>query len=121
MLRLAVLALALAGLAAGALLVPFRGRTVADRWHAAPDAVAFAGSAWRELRGQPEPKARPERKAQRQAARAERAEGGRTRPAPPSRPPAAERTAPQKVPAEHHTDADRAALDRLLSERARRP
>jgi hypothetical protein len=116
MLRLVVVALALAGLAAGALLVPFRGRTVAERWRAAPDAGAFVTSAWRELGGEPEPK--PAKK-QRQAARAERPDDGRTRPAPPSRPTIAERSAPRQVPAEHHTDADRAALDRLLSERAR--
>jgi hypothetical protein len=104
MLRLAAFALALGGLAAAALLLPLDGRTVADRWRAAPDARAFASAAWDELRGEPP--------APRRAA-APRPRPGERAAAPARRP------APGPEPREGHTAADRAALDRLLGERAR--
>jgi hypothetical protein len=105
MLRLAALALVLGGLAAAALLLPLDGRTVADRWRAAPDARAFAVAAWDELRGAPAP---PPRRAAAARPRApERAA------APPRR------AAPAATPTEGHTTDDRAALDRLVGERAR--
>ena len=91
------LALKLA-LAAGALwalwtFVPVRGRTLADRWRAAPTAAAFLERGWDEataaLAGRPA--SRPQ---------------ARQKPAPPA-----------QRPTEGHTDADRRAVERLLSER----
>jgi hypothetical protein len=90
------LALKLA-LAAGALwavwtFVPVRGRTLADRWRAAPDAAIFVERGWDE---------------------ASHAFAGK--PAP--RPQARQKPAPAQRPTEGHTEADRKAVDRLLSER----
>ena len=92
MIRLA-LKLALAGAAAWAVwaFVPLHGRTLAERWRAAPDAEAFAERGWAELTG-----------------------GGRAAPA---RPQARQKPAPGQRPTEGHSDADRKAVDRLLSER----
>jgi hypothetical protein len=104
MLRLLALAILLGGVAVVALLVPIRGRTVADRWQAAPDASAFLSSAWSELRGE-EPRRRS---------------ADRERAAP--RPPRAEprKRAPEPArPSEQHSEADRRELDRLLSRHAR--
>lgn len=93
MLRLAALLVVLGGLAAAVLLVPLRGRTVAQRWHSAPGAAAFLASGWDEIRGRPERGAR------------------RTKPRDPR--------GPAAPPVERHTDSDRRALERLLSERSR--
>jgi hypothetical protein len=75
-LRLSAILLALVALAAAASLVPLHGRTLAERWRAAPDAGAFASSTWEDLTGGP-------------------------------------------PPADEYTAAERAALERLLSERSR--
>ncbi len=90
MIRLA-LKLALAGAAAWAVwsFVPLHGRTLAERWRAAPDAAAFAERGWAELTG------------------------GRAAPA---RPQARQKPGPGQRPTEGHTDADRRAVDRILSE-----
>jgi hypothetical protein len=91
MIRLA-LKLALAGVALWAVwsFVPLRGRTLADRWRAAPDAVAFAERGWTELaglaKGAPKPQAR-------------------------------QKPTPAQRPTEGHTEADRRAVDRILSDR----
>jgi hypothetical protein len=87
------------GLAAAAALVPWRGRTVVDRWKAAASAADFARSGWQEV-AQAAGLEDPPRRAT--GARAAKAEHPR-----PAR------------PVERHTAADRAALDRLVSERAR--
>ncbi|HVI75869.1 MAG TPA: hypothetical protein VM683_12870 [Anaeromyxobacteraceae bacterium] len=94
-----------AALAAAAAFVPLRGRTVLDRWRAAPDATTFATRSWSEAKAAlglapepPRPGSRPKARPLRSAARG-------ARPAPPT---------------EQHTDADRAALERVLAERAQR-
>ncbi len=92
MLRLALkLALAAGALWAVWQFVPVHGRTLADRWRAAPSAATFADRSWDE---------------------ASRAFAGR--PAP--RPQARQKPAPGQRPTEGHTDADRQAVDRILSE-----
>lgn len=90
------LALKLA-LAAGAIwavwtFVPVRGRTLAERWRAAPDAAAFLERGWDE---------------------AAHAFAGK----PATRPQARQKPAQPQRPTEGHTDADRRAVDRILSER----
>jgi hypothetical protein len=92
MLRLA-LKLALAAGALWALwnFVPVHGRTLADRWQAAPTAAAFAERSWDE---------------------AARAFGGK----PATKPQARQKPTPAQRPAEAHTEADRQAVDRILSE-----
>ena len=91
MIRLALkLAFAAAALWAVWSFVPLRGRTLGDRWHAAPDASAFAERGWAELTG-----------------------GSRTAPKPQAR----QKPAPTQRPSEGHTEADRKAVDRILSER----
>jgi hypothetical protein len=120
MLRLAALALVTGGLAAAVFLVPVHGRTVADRWEAAPGAGAFFGSAWRELRGVPaEPRERRHPQRPREPARVAAKTPARPAPTPAPAAPAETPAGRRTVPAEHHTSSDRAALDRLLTERAR--
>jgi hypothetical protein len=90
--------LVLGALAGAIALVPIQGRTVLDRWHAARSPSDFASRSWREIAlatGLEEPPRRSATQARGPAAK------------------------PQK-PVEHHTDADRAALDRLVGERAGR-
>jgi hypothetical protein len=88
------LALASAAVWAVCTFVPLRGRTLADRWRAAPDAAAFLERGLAELTGRaPARPARPQARAQR---------------------PARER-APER-PTEGHTEADRRAIDRLVAE-----
>ncbi len=89
MIRLALkLALAAAALWAVWTFVPVRGRTLAQRWAAAPSLPAFVERSWDEVRGAP---ARPQARS--------------------PRPDARER------PTEGHTEADRREVDRLLSDR----
>jgi hypothetical protein len=90
--------LTLAGAAAAAIWtwVPISGRTLAERWHASRSAGAFVRNGWRELAGAtPSPRTRS---------------GARSQ----ARDPKA--AAPER-PVERHTDADRRALDRIVSER----
>lgn len=94
MLRVA-LKLALASAAVWALwtYVPIRGRTLAERWTAAPTASAFLERGLAELTGgkaAPRP-ARPQARAQRRDAR--------------------------ERPTEGHTEADRRAIDRIVARR----
>lgn len=97
MLRLlAKLVLATAVIAALWLWVPVRGRTLADRWDRAGSLTAFLERGWKELAGEPG-KATPER---RSTARSQARGPGASRPR----------------PTEGHTDADRRALDRVLSD-----
>jgi hypothetical protein len=88
MVRLALkLALAAAVVWAVWTFVPLRGRTLAQRWDAAPSAPAFLQGAWAEARaavaGAPARAPRPDR----------------------------------LRPTEGHTEADRREIDRLVSER----
>jgi hypothetical protein len=93
MFRLALkLALAAAALWALWTFVPVRGRTLAERWRAAPTASAFVERGWDE---------------------ASRAFGGK----PTARPQARQKPAPAQRPTEGHSDSDRKAVDRILSER----
>ena len=104
----------LGALTAGVFVTPIQGRTIADRWSAAPTPSAFATGVWDEgrrvvIEG-------------RRAATADRRELV-SAPSPltaPSRRGAAPRAtgSPKPMPTEHHTPEDRAALDRLLSERS---
>lgn len=113
MTRLLVWASVLGSLLLVATFVPLGGRTVAERWKGAPSALAFAEQSGREIAdvvsrlwgGKPEPH----------------------RPAPRSTPPgkptprvaAKSGTGAGKeaaAPQEHHTEADRNALDRIVAE-----
>jgi hypothetical protein len=88
MIRLALkLSLAAAALWALWSFVPVRGRTLAERWEAAPDASAFLERAWAEARGA----------------------AGK-----PQKPQARQKPASGQRPTEGHTEADRRALDRIL-------
>jgi hypothetical protein len=73
--------------------VPVGGRTVLQRWRASSGPVDFAARAFAEIR-QGGRRARP-------------------RPATPARP------GQPPPPAEHHTEADRKALDAIVAEHAR--
>lgn len=99
MIRLALkLALAAAALWALWTFVPVHGRTLADRWRAAGrNPVAFYERARDEIagRGRGHPPARPQARSPRSGD-------------------------PRERPAEGHTDSDRAAVDRLLSDRLSR-
>jgi hypothetical protein len=101
MLRLVVkIALAAAAVWAVWTFVPIAGRTLAARWHSAPDAGAFAsdllGEAKRALAsiGQETTKGRPPRREARTGDRAAR----------------------DPRPTERHTDSDRRAVDRIVAE-----
>lgn len=93
---LAKLALAAAVLVALWLWVPLRGRTLAQRYDRAGSFPAFVERGWQELTGKPA-KPAPERPSARAHAR-ETTGASRAR------------------PTEGHTDADRRALDRVLTE-----
>jgi hypothetical protein len=90
--------------------VPVGGRTLVERWNAAPSAGRFAEKGWNEVVSTwdslwgTKPASRPG-----------------SRPAP-AKAPARTAKAPEKAapaPVEHHTDADRTAVDRLVAEHAR--
>jgi hypothetical protein len=94
------------GLALAVAFVPLRGRTVLERWNAAPSAAAFAERSWREAKvalGLEKEPPRPARASSQQPPRG-------ARPAPPR----------AREPVEHHSAEDRAAVDRIVAESARR-
>jgi hypothetical protein len=97
MAKLMGLLLAVGALAAAAALVPMNGRTVLARWKASAGPADFASRSWREVALAAGLSEAP---AHRPAARA-------ARPAP-----------KRSQPAESHSEADRAALERIVSERA---
>lgn len=107
MLKLLKWAVVAAALAAVVAFVPLGGRTVLARWRASSGAADFAARTFAELqqggrrllRGSPEPARDPQARAPRSAA--------------PARPGQA------TPPAEHHTEADRKALDAIVAEHAR--
>jgi hypothetical protein len=93
MIRLALkLALAAGALWAVWAFVPIRGRTLADRWRVAPTASAFAERGWDE---------------------ASHAISGKAGPKPQAR----QKPTPAQRPTEAHTESDRRAVDRILSDR----
>jgi len=92
--------LVVGALAGAATLVPIDGRTVRDRWRASRGPSDFTARCWREIAVATGLQEAPRHPGAQQA-----------------RAPAGQK--PQK-PVEHHTDADRAALDRLVGERAAR-
>lgn len=94
--RLIGLLLFVGALAAAAALVPVGGRTVHDRWKASRGPSDFVSRSWREVV----------------------AASGISEP--PARKPAARTAREAARPAERHTDADRAELERIVSERAGR-
>jgi hypothetical protein len=103
-----------------AAFVPVGGKTLAERWRAAPGPGAFLERGWREAsagwnrlwdgardgRGAPiRASAKGSSNGLPAAGRAPAARGGPSAPVP--------------GPRENHTEADRAALERLVAERAR--
>jgi hypothetical protein len=99
-LLLALAVVASVGLAAT--LVPIRGATVLERWAVAPSTRAFLERSWSEVKvAAGLEKARPARAS--------------TRPARPS-----QRSGRPAAPTEQHSAADRAELDRIVAEHARR-
>jgi hypothetical protein len=95
--------------------VPFDGKTLVERWNSAPSAAQFADRGWNGLTSGwdrlwgAKPAARPA------------AKGSPARNASASHPPRPAGSQPEKGspgPAEHHTDADRNALDAIVAEHA---
>jgi hypothetical protein len=103
MLKLVAVFGVLGALTAGVFLTPIGGRTVADRWTDAREPGAFVKNAWGEGR----------------AAFTADERGPASPPSSLPGPARRSRPAPGPAPVEHHTAEDRAALDRLLSERSR--
>ncbi|BDG02010.1 hypothetical protein [Anaeromyxobacter oryzae] len=107
MLRLVLkLLLAAAALWAIFAFVPFGGRTLADRWRASRSPSEFVERTWAEMKGVPE---KPAAKARPPARSQARAQG----------PAARDRTGDR--PSEGHTDADRRAVDRIVTEHLSEP
>jgi len=96
MAKLVGLLLVLGALVGAAALVPLHGRTVLARWESSRGAADFARRSWQEVAAATGLEDPPRR-------------GGAT-----ARP----RPAVQPRPVERHTEADRAALERVVSERA---
>jgi hypothetical protein len=90
--------------------VPFDGKTVVERWNAAPSASQFADRGWSEVTTRWD-RLWGSKPAPRPAARA-----GAARPAAGARQARPADKAPE--PVEHHTDADRSALERIVAEHA---
>lgn len=90
-------AVLLGALAAFVFLLPFGGRTLADRWRASSGAEDFARRTWAEMKGAPDAEKPPAHRAPHGPARAGEATAG-------------------DRPVESHSDADRRALDKLVGE-----
>lgn len=97
--------------------VPLNGKTVVERWNAAPSASAFAdrtlaelSQGWDRLWGE-KPSPRPAGK----ATPAKGAAASKTARAPSG---AGATPAAGTGPVEHHTEADRSAIDRIVAEHA---
>jgi hypothetical protein len=116
-------AVLLGAIAAFLFLLPFGGRTLADRWKVAGGAGAFATRLWAEMKGEPPPGHSGKRTAGRGPAGGpsagrtdagrvdeDRTDGARTE----ADRPVEDR--PGAGPTEKHTDADQKALDRLLGD-----
>lgn len=105
MLKLGFLLVLLGGVGAAVAWAPVHGRTLLDRWRAAPDASAFVSRGYDEVKAAIAGRERP--RTPQKATRAQKS---------PGRPAAAR---PGR-PTESHTDEDRAALDRIVVEHAGR-
>jgi hypothetical protein len=98
--------------------VPVGGKTLVERWKVAPDVTRLAGQAWAEVTSGwdqlwgAKPAGRPAPKGS-----AARGQAAARQARPPGSPP--DRSLPE--PVEHHTDADRNALDRIVAEHAADP
>jgi hypothetical protein len=94
--------LAAAALAAVWAFVPIGGRTMSDRWHRARSASEFVDRTWAEVHGEARP-TRPRAPANHTQSAAPRAQA---------------RAGSSQVarPVEGHTDADRKALDRIVTD-----
>jgi hypothetical protein len=92
--------------------VPVNGKTLVERWNATPSAGKFAEKGWNEV-----------------VSTWDSLWGAKSAPRPGTRPapvkgPAKVAKAPEKAapaPVEHHTDADRSAIDRIVAEHAADP
>lgn len=98
-------AVLLGAVAAFLFLLPFGGRTLADRWRAAGGAGDFAARTWAEMRGTPAPDRSPARK---QPGRLQARAGDKAAPSS-GKPPAA-------APEEGVTEAERRKLEQLLGQ-----
>jgi hypothetical protein len=89
--------------------VPVNGKTLVERWNAAPSATQFADRGWNDLTARwdrlwgAKPAAKP-------ASKGTPSKGAAARPVPPRA------TLPE--PVENHSDEDRKALDRIVAEHA---
>jgi hypothetical protein len=99
-------ALLIGAVAASLFLLPFGGRTLADRWRAADGAGDFAARTWAEMRGAPGPQKAPAKKPPARA-QARASEKG------PAQPGA---KAAEAAPEEGVTEAERKQLERLLGD-----
>lgn len=90
--------LAAAALAAVWAFVPMGGRTMSDRWHHARNPTEFFARTWAEVRDDEHPPQHP-----RAAPRSQARTG-----------------TPATRPTESHTDTDRKALDRIVSDHLER-
>lgn len=98
--------------------VPVNGRTLVERWNAAPSATQFAARGWSEVVAGwdrlwgVKPSGKP---ALRQGSKTS---SGTARAGQPGTAPG-QKPAPE--PVEHHTEADRSAVDRIVAEHAADP
>jgi len=116
MYRLLVWASVLGSLLVVATFVPFGGRTLAERFSAAPSGVAFVEQSARDLAAAVERLwgERPDARREKAHASASPAKGAGRAPARAGAGGAKGGATPQ----ERHTDAERSALDRLVAERS---
>ncbi len=101
-------AVLLGAVAAFLFLLPFGGRTLADRWRAADSAADFAGRTWAEMRGVPAPARKPAGRGQARGSELAQPRAG-------ERAPAAGKGQPG-APEEGVTEQERKQLERLLGE-----
>lgn len=113
-------AVLLGAVAAFLFLLPFGGRTLAERWRAADGAADFASRTWAEMRGVPAGQAPARKPAGRGQARASGQAQPQARAGEPAPPRAGERPAAGKgqpaAPEEGVTEAERRQLERLLGD-----
>jgi hypothetical protein len=89
--------------------VPVNGKTLVERWNAAPSATQFADRGWNDLTARWD-KLWGSKPAVKPAPKGTPSKGTAARPAPP-------RATPPE-PVENHSDEDRKALDRIVAEHA---